>query len=216
MRRLFIAAVVCAFITVPAMADFTVTETGNSPSLAATASFYTPSQIYSGLSQITVSGDGALNGSYNAFCIDVGELAKNLSNYNATALADAPIPGASMGAVKAGKVAFLLDTYWSSSLDATSASALQNAIWEVINESAANSYDLATGDLRVTGGDATALFEEIAKHTDAYFSTYSAAGYLALVSQGSQDFVIKVPLPGAVLLGVLGLIAAGRKLRKLA
>jgi hypothetical protein len=38
----------------------------------------------------------------------------------------------------------------------------------------------------------------------------------ALSNASSQDFIVQVPLPGAILLGFLGLTAAGLKLRRFA
>jgi hypothetical protein len=218
MRRALLIASVCALTAIPALADFTVTETGVNPSAAVTVSFY-GSQVYAGVYRMTISGDGALNGNWGGFCIDVSQLSGSASNYNTSTLATAPIPGASMGDVRAGQVAWLLNKYWGASPDATTASALQAAVWEIINEKTDSTYNLASGNITVSGGGAATAAGWLntinALTAGGYdWAGYGSAGYTALVSPTLQDYVIRVPAPAAVLLGMLGLAAAGRKLRR--
>lgn len=232
MRRLFIAAVVCAFITVPAMADFTVQETSVGPQQTMTVystdvSPTVNTGAYTGVYNLNVSGAGApVTGvGIQSFCIDIHQngptMAGGSATYNAVSLASAPTPQTAMGATRAGQVAWLLNNQWTSPItDATKAAAIQAAVWEIVNESS-GTYSVTGGNTKVTGAAATqnlanGWLTTINGMTTTNWATYSTANYAALVSGTYQDYVVKVPLPGAVLLGALGLIAAGRKLRKLA
>jgi len=161
--------------------------------------------------------------------------------YDIKPLDGVPDPAAAyggMGSVRAAYLSELLDTYWldsyldtgDSTTDDVHAAALQVAIWEIVDEdreNAANpsSWDVTKGDFRVDSGhsaiitEATNLLSAITSDGQALYSgTYAG---LTMPSQqypkdNLQDYVVKVPVPAAVLLGFLGLSAAGIKLRKFA
>jgi len=113
------------------------------------------------------------------------------------------------------------------------AAAVQSAVWEIVDEgNIANgavdpipaSWDTLSGGFRVSNATvaniANVMLRNVRAAGESDFSHYvalsndddqnPAGGYYY------QDYVVRVPLPGAVLLGFLGLGAAGLKLRRFA
>jgi len=183
-----------------------------------------------------------LNAGYTqAFCVDLID-PKSLAfeDYKVVSLDDTPDPSADptfnapvngMGAVRAAYIAELLNTNTYNT--ANDAAAVQVAIWEIVDEnfsSGTNSWSVSKnqGDfyLEYTVGDGS-IEETIAGLANTMLnnlppSTPSSSitdPYTALTNRWAgkqvQDYVI-VPVPAAVLLGMLGLGAAGLKLRKFA
>jgi hypothetical protein len=217
MKRVLLVLGVCALIAGPATADFTVEFEDVSPYAFQNVSGV--GSVYSGVYNLTVSGDGALNGSQESFCVDIRQISGTGSHYNTSSLAAAPTPGNPMGATKAGQVAYLLDNYWKGTLTSITASALQAAVWEIINETSKTYYNLGDGNMKISGGGASTAstwlkaINDLTK-TGYNWAGYSTAGYIVLVSNTLQDYVVRVPVPGAVLLGMVGLGYAGLKLRR--
>ncbi len=184
----------------------------------------------------TIPADSYFNLGYEqAFCIDmydstpVGPEAP--ITYNVLSLDAAPDPYAvptlgGMGPTKAAFIAELLinNTY----ATAQDAAALQVAMWEILDEN----YSGGTNPWNVSKGQGNFYLDTALGNTDEIavaglanimlgnlttglpFDRYTA------VSNGPgtknwQDFVV-VPVPTAVLLGILGLGVAGLKLRKFA
>ena len=173
-------------------------------------------------------GDGMLRGDLDAFCVDIWDYAPTTlyAKYDVMALDEVPEPMAApsggMGAIKAGYIARLLNTYWTSNLTDTEAAALQVAIWEIVDESAGSwSVSSGAGNFYIGGNDDVRDAANTMLTFVAAGSPDSYANYLGLTSPSSeapkdnyQDYLVRVPVPGAVLLGLLGLSVAGIKLRK--
>jgi len=222
--RLTIAALVC--MSVPVMGDpFTVVYDTVAPghdyyfSLNSGASYsWTRAGVYNLDISATDPGDMVTDGDYESFCIDVWDYAGTGYDYKDVVLEDAPdYFSGGMGSGKAGKIAYLLDSYWNDSyltgVNANkNAAALQLAIWEIVAEGEAT-YGLEIGSFRATDygtNDARTL-------ADTWLSslgTGNVGNYIALTSSTKQDYVVRVPVPGAVLLGMLGLGYAGVRLRR--
>ena len=155
--------------------------------------------------------------------------------YEVVSLDSAPDPKAvptgetGMGLDKAAYIAELLNT--NSYNDAQTAAAVQAAIWEIVDENyygTASSWDVSNGNgdyyLIYTPGDGS-VEETIAGIANSMLSALpgttpatSFGRYTALSHTGGkelQDYVV-VPVPTAVLLGILGLSVAGWRLRKFA
>jgi len=239
MRRAIAASALCVFLAVPALADFQVWKTSVDPSLLVdvVSSGYDGPAL-AGIYNLTIDGSAALDGTgVQAFCIDIWDAAPLRSDnalYNAVPLSQAPDPGAApiggMGNVKAAHLVQLLDAWWGAPLQASSpnvqAAAIQVAVWEIVDELAANSYNVTSGQFYASGdAEAVALATTMLGSVDLSNSDVDLSGYLALTStDGStgeytglgnyQDFVVKVPVPAAFVLGLLGLGVAGTRLRK--
>jgi len=150
--------------------------------------------------------------------------------------------GVGMGAARAGYLATLLDKYWVANLTSNEAAALQTAVWEIVDEARTVAPDPTTWNARndTAGGTLPAIGnfyisnDTIANRANQMLAFVAGAGmspygsYVGLwdhsidetgpyggLSQW-QDYVVRVPVPGAVLLGMLGLGVAGLKLRKFA
>lgn len=120
--------------------------------------------------------------------------------------------------------------------DKQAAGALQLAIWEIVDEFNTDydgtdgekikekQWDVTKGVFTASGDSkiitlANSMLKYIAGLADSELS--STANYIAVsnglndcTGYGYQDYVVRVPLPGAVLLGMLGLGAAGLRLRR--
>ncbi len=147
-----------------------------------------------------------------------------------------------MGTEKAGYLATLLDTYWD--LDGTvhaqsiggssytakqAAAALQVAVWEIVTENKTDPtdgsfvWDVKKGDYS-DRGNFYIKENDVANLANKMLSnlvcTSDFSNYRALTNNCFQDFVLRVeanvPVPAAVILGVLGMAVAGVKLRKFA
>ena len=198
--------------------------------------------VYVGVSKLQVSGyiDNAGNpvsvpggGSQfdgttiAGFCIDIDDSVRsgNVFDVHVKPLDESPDPFAGpMLGEKASQVAWLLDNNsWSLTMAAADAAAMQLAIWEVVHEGS-GAYNVGSGDFYATSWSNTAVQSAaqglLGDMLTGWTSGYSFANYVGLSSplvgtEGKQDFVVKVvPVPGAVLLGILGLGAAGMRLRR--
>lgn len=187
-----------------------------------------------GLYNVTVygtdAGDRITDGVYQVFCIDLW----NSVNEGVDLYSDVPLDAApdhylaGMGTVRAGRMAYLMDNYWNDTYLGSNvvsrnsnAAALQFAIWEIVAEPETGDYDLSNGDFAIIDPSRPSYWARtIAQSwlTEMGDKTSSFANYIALTSEdagtNAQDYVVRVPVPGAVLLGVLGLVYAGMKLRR--
>lgn len=164
-----------------------------------------------------------VDGLVQAFCIDLYDGYPNTppaEEYKAVSLDDAPTADSlgPMGAIKARYIAQLLNTNSYAAND--SAAAVQVAIWEILLEDPTNWNTMASnGNFYLKTSETDEYY--IAGLANGMLSGLSQAGsydqYTALSADGknAQDFVL-VPIPAAILLGILGLGAAGVKLRKYA
>ena len=165
--------------------------------------------------------------------------------YEVKTLDEAPDPmeapgGLGMGGARAGYLATLLNKYWVPGLtDSTEAAALQSAVWEIVDEHRLIAPDPALWNARnddaggtlPASGDFYVSDDTIANRSNVMLAFVAGAGvspfnnYVGLSDHSTdenaplgewQDYVVRVPLPAAVLIGILGLGTAGWKLRKYA
>lgn len=179
--------------------------------------------------------DNNLIGNSATFCVDIWDWSSgSYSPYDMVPLSSAPDPGAGpMNDTRARRLAELLDEHWTQgvTLDNITAAALQASIWEIVNESdtlTPSQYNVNSGQFWLNGGTGSASPQVQARDlANTWLQSLSAEGtspanYLALTSPShfnpsgrqDQDYLVRVPVPGAVLLGFLGLSAAGLRLRR--
>lgn len=242
MKYINLAIIVCLLGAMPAMASMYGTVDVSYQSVSGLKIAYqsggvTTSNICAGLMTIDLSNvslyastdsswSGGLSGVVEAFCVDLQDNAKSVTvEYDVVDLAETPDPASSnMGSLKAAYVAELLDEYWNDSYltSKLNKAALQLAIWEIVDEDGSD-FDITSGtfslvsvkdaDLRdLLIDEVTSLLSSLSTGTDPYDK------YVGLTNDDDtklyQDFVVKVPVPGAVLLGVIGIGAAGARLRR--
>lgn len=195
---------------------------------------------YNGSKQVVFAGqlewevDADTSGTYSegdqirTFCIDILQNAGD-GTFTLGDVADAPIPGGGMGAVKAAMVEHLYANYFWLVNDGTAtknnAAAFQVAVWEIVNEDiSVNSLSIADGagkfyiDSNVTeggwdAGDAARTTAEgwlaavWAAHVTTSLDQFNGM-FNALLSGGGQDQIIAniVPVPAPVMLGGAGLL----------
>jgi hypothetical protein len=113
-----------------------------------------------------------------------------------------------MGTAKATALAELLYENWTDGMTNAQLLSLQVAVWEIVADGPGGS--LGTGSFTATNAGALTLLGTINGGVD--YTSY----FVGLSNGTYQDYVVRVPLPGAILLGMLGLSIAGIKLRKFA
>ncbi len=219
MKKGAFIAVMCAFIAVPTLGDINtigstsqVTFTGVTGGSILIGGTWRSGSVLAGSYNLIVDGV-----SMQSFCID---LADNVSPVNQTykvvALQDAAdSPFGPMGATRAKELAELLYENWVPGLTSAQLLSLQVAVWEVVADGPA--LNLTSGSFTATNAGATALLASL--NGDNEFTSQFVGLTHPVVAgalSGFQDYVVRVPIPGAVLLGLLGLSAAGLKLRRFA
>jgi hypothetical protein len=173
--------------------------------------------VWAGVYNLDIQGLGQLP----SICIDVRDYSPSTDQpYGVVALKDAPDPLAGpMHAAKAADLSKLLDAYWTSGLTNDQAAGLQLAAWEIVDEQI-GSYNIATGNFQAAGNGLASGWATT--YLTGFVSYNGPAGsYLALtnhdvVETGSglgyyQDYVVRdpVPVPGAILLGGIGVSLVG-------
>ena len=185
-----------------------------------------------GVYNLNVTGATAfedfLNGPTKSFCIDLWDSAPkdDPKPYSIVDVWEAPDAGAGpMGGAKASDITKLLSKYWvNKSLSPLEAMAIQSAVWEIVDENA-SSYDLDAGQFQTFGDSSdtsTVKYraeQMLAGITTGWTGSETLYPFVALSNPGNsmpqwQDYVVLVPIPGAVLLGLLGMAVAGTKWRK--
>jgi len=188
-------------------------------------------------------GDGSDTAvTVESFCIDIWDTnPTDFLEYEVKPLDETPDPAAGpMGQKRASYLAELLDKNWKTVMTDTEKVALQLAVWEVVDEQMgyddidASDFDIRTLSDLGFGFKATAATydterQDILNKADEMLDTittgHSFDHYRGLSNSTPpddkpwgtyQDYVVRVPVPAAVLLGFLGLGAAGLKLRKFA
>lgn len=233
MRRIITGLVVCTFIAAPALADITVNvkELSTTPATALTiqSSGY-DGGAYVGVYDISIANPSAGYtgplGTVESFCIDIWDLSTtSYAPYKVVSLDLAPDGGAGpMGATRAGQLAQLLNTYWVTGMSNSDKTALQTAVWEVVDEKS-GTLNTGSGTFYVSsygGNNAAPVITRANEMLGSITNGASFQNYLALSSPAVagatqyQDYIVKVPIPAAFLLGMLGLGAAGVKLRRFA
>lgn len=176
-----------------------------------------------------IVGYDPTTGMVSAFCIDIWDWSSGSYNvYSLVELDGAPDPAAGpMTSAQAARLAELLDAHWGTDpLTAIQSAALQAAIWEIVNETTddgtivdISGYNVGSGVFSLTGGDSLSDQQAARVLANDWLSDLSYDGidfssYLALSNDGVQDYVVQVPVPAAFVLGLLGMGAAGLRLRK--
>ena len=235
MKRVVLIALICIISALPAQADLfgyvDVKYTSVNPggSMTITSSGHNGG-VLTGVYNLSLKnatntfygylGDGSSNSfAVDAFCIDVWDYAPgSFQNYSIVSLDSAPDPGAGpMGSIRASHLAQMYNIYWNGPLDNITASALQIATWEVVDEKTA-SYNVTNGSFNVTGNSSVLTLANTMLGSITSGSSFN--NYVALsnstTSNKYQDYVVKTPVPTSVILGILGLTVVGVKLRKYA
>lgn len=258
MRKLPFLILVCAFLTVPAVADF---DSGISV-VSREAGYYVPgfgggeftlstatldTTYYSDLTknidtQIYFDGSGnptRMTTSFQTFCLEKDELIGPLPHMIEQTIVN--WDGTNSYAVAGGisgqtgpegdpidiKTAYLYSQFATGQLSNydyptagtmpgddrdTDAQALQNAIWYIEGE-------IGIGDAPgvALSGKALAWYNEaLANAVQKDYGVRALNLYDNSTLTARQDMLYYVPVPGAVILGILGLSVAGIKLRKYA
>jgi len=190
----------------------------------------------SGVAGVPAYMNPYLTGNVQSFCIDLWDNSWTGSPipYDVHTLDQTPdpmeAPGfAGMGAARAGYIATLLDTYWVPNLTNNEAAALQAAVWEIVDEARLAAPNPAIWNTTWGNGNfyvndntvanrANVMLASVANMSpyDNYVGLWNHSGDEQFPLGMWQDYVVRVPVPGAVLLGMLGFCVAGLKLRKLA
>jgi len=210
--------------------NMTIYSSGNPGGITVEAGIYNLNLMEASAS-IPTNWVPYLTGDVDSFCIDVyqGPPGSHLI-YDVNPLDEAPLspdPMQPMGPTKAGHLAALLDANWKDSLTDVEARNLQLAVWEIVDEQttdAAGDYVFDVKKNSSTAGNFYIADDTVAGAVNSLLSGLGTASfgskYVGLSKNTDtttyQDFVVKVPLPAAALLGFLGLSAAGIKLRKFA
>lgn len=244
MRRLAFVAVLWVFLSVPALAGIYVKEVGVDPGLVlevvSSARDYSMS-AWAGVYRLNIYGSDAedlgISGTVGSFCIDIYDYSPSDHHvpYAVAPLEQAPDPGAGpMGVDRARYLATLLNMHWSDALTDVEAAALQTAVWEIVDEGIGsdpvpaewNAWKYTNYGALPDSGNFYVKNYQVAMLANAWLgevrniggSDYEE-GYLALSNHAYcgpyyQDYVVRVPVPAASLLGVIGMAVAGLRLRR--
>ncbi len=203
--------------------------------------------VYSGKSKFKVLNkfdDGTMSSELAAmpavgdyfygYCIDFSETINSgwTRTWTLAPLSSAPVPGPAMSARKIGMISFLYDSFAGIGPQAE----LQLAMWEVLQEDEGNLLSILNDDFRAPR---TGEYNEVIVQTwlgtlnaldDGTFFEQSyqpSENLFALINDGTQDFMIGVPLdnpgppddptipePMTMLGGLMGCGAVARYLRR--
>ncbi|MGA2181011.1 MAG: hypothetical protein ABSH15_15700 [Verrucomicrobiota bacterium] len=163
--------------------------------------------VYAGIYNLTVDGVAT-----PSLCIDVfrENTGGTLSDYYYTDLALAPMaPAGPMGSGVATDIEKLWAAYYSPTMDAQDAAALQVAVWEDIAAANVNTYTIT-----VSGNDP--VTDEAANMLGNLVNLSAEADLVGLVSPDGQNYVVPVPEPTTMTIIIAGalLLLPLRMLRK--
>ena len=204
MKKLIFISLLCAFITSPVLADMMQVKIHDGVGTTNGGEFL--DEVLMG--PIGIYGEGS---DISTFCVERYEYISIGGTYWVTLSDRAHKGGEAEFDILDDKTAWVY-TYWLDVLDQNedNANDVQKAIWYLENED--DGVDNWLVDLAEK-----AIDDNDWKNTNimvmSLWNDYSCAnGY----SGNAQDHLVRVPVPGAILLGLLGLGAAGLKLRKFA
>lgn len=166
--------------------------------------------------------------SLSVFCTDFFDNA-NSGNYTFQDLSDAPQPGTyQMGEDRAALISGLYGAWHDNLATANEFAAFQLAIWEIAFEDefdgTLGSLDLESGQFFSDGsiagnaerGNILAIGHQMIEDAWQLYEDGEGLSLLAATSNNHQDFIVIIPLPAPVWMGLAGLVgvAALRRRRK--
>ncbi len=234
MRRIALIIGLCAFAAAPAPADLSITttggagygiwQTGNGGEFTFRPSGWDPLPYYNSVAR----DQGQQKGTFQTFCLEHSEYLYGNTTH-AVILNDRMVNGGvgPQGDPLSRGTAYLYHEFQNGTLDGydyyntgagrhASAQELQNAIWYLEDEvggSLSETYE----DMLIDefGSVADAKLDNNGLIPVAVMNLY-AAGHAGDQDYLRQDALVCTPVPAALLLGLLGLGAAGLKLRRFA
>jgi hypothetical protein len=221
MKRAILIAVVCAFVAAPAMAD--------PHSLFRTVGYngqyggnYVGEYLLTTWDLPNAQGSGV---EFYTFCLEFHEDVNWNTYYDAEISTEAiggngntGPTGPAGGDALDPRSAWLYDQYSRGLLGArnnTLAANVGMAIWAIEEEIPMSALNAAQLTLVTNAGNAGWTNTGDYRVLNDY-ARGSAPNHVGYPANYRQDFIIKVPVPGAILLGLLGLGAAGVRLRRFA
>lgn len=235
MRRTALIIGLCAFAAAPALADLSITTTGggggygiwqsgNGGEFTFLASGWDPLPYYSDVAK----NQGQQEGTFQTFCLEHNEYLSGSTTYDVVPN-DRMVNGGvgPQGDPLSRGTAYLYHEFQNGTLAGynyyntgdgrhTSAQSLQNAIWYLEDEesgSLSESYE----DMLIAqfGSISNAKLDNNGLIAVAVLNLY-AEGHAGDQDYLRQDALVCTPVPAGLLLGLLGLGAAGLKLRRFA
>lgn len=214
MKQVILIAVVCAFVAAPTLADMTVVV-ANNPGGANNGGPFTA----------TVTGDPiggyATGASFRTFCLETGITYNPGQMYYGTVDSGAISGGG--GAVGgsdpiSAQTAWLYNNYLDGTLvylsgytESDRGSAVQEAIWRLEDETSHSTpSNVVTLALNLINQANTAVTSGYTNTNVMALNLWSNANHTG----DAQSMLVRVPVPAAALLGMLGLSAAGLRLRR--
>lgn len=236
MKKIALMAVVCAFVTVPVLADQVTTIDGYGIWQTGTGGEFTlkPSNDLAWVlayydASTKNQGTQVQPGSFQSFCVEESEYIYANTTFDVVLNNNAVAGGGGGGWPNGDPIS--VGTAWlyhmfqiqdpalgydySAAGRKVSAAALQNAIWYLEQEPGAldaHYTGLLTGKF---GTVANAMQNNNGAYPVEVLNLY-VPGHVGERDYLRQDVLVCVPVPGAVLLGLLGLGAAGVRLRRFA
>jgi len=224
MKKIALIAVACAFMAAPVLADLTVTfkdgygkwqtGLGGEFTLDPSAELEWVLPFYADVAKD--QSDVGTTGTFQTFCVEEYENVWANATYSAV-LNDRAIAGGvgSAGDPLSLGAAYLYHEFQNGTLSGyeyanstgrlASAAAVQNAIWYLEDEGGEeNAYTAMVATLFGSIGEAKA--DNNGRYAVALLNLYEGTAL-------RQDVLVCVPVPGAVLLGLLGMGTAGALLR---
>ena len=221
--NIIVPCLLCLFVTVPAIAGMKVSLQNGTWGTTNGGEFL-----------ITVEegpiGIYPKNATFESFCIETNEYINSSTVYNVTS-DTAAWDGGSGGPEPdplSPESAYLY-SLWLDGTDGVNtiihsdltANALQRAIWELEDEDLGEDAGLSATyidwaeEAVTSAGDNDSWFDDWG-YTIGDIRVMNLWDYSNICDPHAQDQLVRVPIPGAVLLGMLGLGAAGMKLRRFA